>query len=124
MSENEPDKEPDAPAAEEAAPTPEATPQPAPGGPKPEGAEKKILCGILAIVLGQLGVHKFILGYNTEGIIMAAVTVVGYILSAFCIGLLGPLAMGVIGLVEGIIYLTKTDEEFVNTYVTGKKPWF
>ncbi len=24
----------------------------------------------------------------------------------------------------GIMYLTKTDEEFVQTYVTGRKPWF
>lgn len=32
--------------------------------------------------------------------------------------------MGIIGLIEGIIYLTKTDQDFVNTYVTGKKGWF
>ena len=30
----------------------------------------------------------------------------------------------VIGLIEGIIYLTKSDEEFYNTYQVGKKPWF
>jgi hypothetical protein len=30
----------------------------------------------------------------------------------------------VIGVVEGIIYLTKTDEEFHQTYVVGRKPWF
>ena len=35
------------------------------------GADKKILAGILGIVLGGLGVHKFILGYNQEGAIMA-----------------------------------------------------
>ena len=32
--------------------------------------------------------------------------------------------MGVIGIVEGIMYLTKSDEEFVATYITGQKPWF
>ncbi len=32
--------------------------------------------------------------------------------------------MGIIGLIEGIIYLTKTDEEFVQTYVNSKKGWF
>jgi hypothetical protein len=32
--------------------------------------------------------------------------------------------MGVIGLIEGIIYLTRTDEQFVATYVNGKKEWF
>ncbi len=31
---------------------------------------------------------------------------------------------GIIGLVEGIMYLTKSDEEFYNTYQAGKKPWF
>ncbi|NNC62181.1 MAG: hypothetical protein HKO11_07575, partial [Eudoraea sp.] len=31
---------------------------------------------------------------------------------------------GLIGLIEGIIYLTKSDEEFYNTYQVGKKPWF
>ncbi|MEX0716039.1 MAG: hypothetical protein WD066_05605 [Planctomycetaceae bacterium] len=29
-----------------------------------------------------------------------------------------------IGLVEGIIYLTKSDEEFYQTYIVGKKEWF
>ena len=30
----------------------------------------------------------------------------------------------IIGLIEGIIYLTKTDEEFVRIYVDGRKEWF
>ena len=30
----------------------------------------------------------------------------------------------VIGLIEGIIYLTKSDEEFVQTYQIEKKSWF
>jgi hypothetical protein len=36
----------------------------------------------------------------------------------------GGAVMGLIGLIEGILYLTKTDEEFVATYVTAKKRWF
>lgn len=31
--------------------------------------------------------------------------------------------MWIIGLVEGIMYLTKSDEEFVATYINGKKGW-
>ncbi len=31
---------------------------------------------------------------------------------------------GIVGIIEGIMYLTKSDEEFVDTYVKGKKPWF
>ena len=90
------------------------------------GADKKVLAGILGILLGGLGIHKFILGYSTEGGIMLAVTLVGSLLSlcTFGLSLLVPLAMGIIGLVEGIIYLTKSDEEFVATYITNKKGWF
>jgi hypothetical protein len=29
-----------------------------------------------------------------------------------------------IPIIEGIIYLTKSDEEFINTYQVNKKPWF
>ncbi|PZX95446.1 hypothetical protein DOS84_02455 [Flavobacterium aquariorum] len=73
---------------------------------------KKVLAGVLAIVLGGLGIHKFILGYTQEGIIQLILGVV-----TCGIG-------GIIGLVEGIIYLTKTDEEFYQTYQVGKKGWF
>jgi len=77
---------------------------------KPAGAEKKVVAGILGILLGALGIHKFYLGYMKEGVIQL-------ILGFLCIG-------GIIGLIEGIIYLTKSDEEFVATYITGKKGWF
>lgn len=77
---------------------------------------KRIVAGILGILLGCFGIHKFILGYTTAGIIMLAVTVVtcGF----------GGAIMGIIGLIEGIIYLTKSDEDFVNTYQNSKKEWF
>ena len=80
------------------------------------GAEKKMVAGLCGILLGVFGVHKFILGYNTEGIIMLAASLV-------TCGFLAPI-VGLIGLIEGIIYLTKTDEQFVNEYITNKKPWF
>lgn len=31
---------------------------------------------------------------------------------------------GLIGLIEGILYLTKSDEEFYRTYIAGQRPWF
>jgi len=80
------------------------------------GAEKKIVAGVLALVLGQLGIHKFYLGYNTAGIIMLLVTLL-------TCGALG-VVVWVIAIIEGITYLTKSDEDFVATYVTGKKEWF
>jgi len=88
------------------------------------GDNKKILAGILAIVLGYFGVHKFILGYQKEGIILLAITLVGIVLSCIGVGVFIVWITGLIGLVEGIIYLTKSDEEFYNTYQAGKKPWF
>jgi TM2 domain-containing membrane protein YozV len=83
---------------------------------KAMGGDKKIVAGILAIVAGSLGVHKFILGYTTEGLIMLLVSV----LSCFTLGIV----MTVIGIIEGVMYLTKSDEEFVRTYIQSKKGWF
>ena len=83
---------------------------------KPAGADKKIAAGICGILLGALGIHKFILGYTKEGIIMLLVSLLTF-------GI-GGVVMYVIGLIEGILYLTKSDEDFVATYVTGKKGWF
>ena len=83
------------------------------------GEKNKIVAGILAILLGALGIHKFYLGITQAGIIMLLVSVVGSIVFG-----LGPLIMGVIGLVEGIIYLTKSDAAFQQDYVVGKKAWF
>jgi TM2 domain-containing membrane protein YozV len=80
------------------------------------GAEKKLVAGLLGILIGGLGIHKFYLGYNNAGIIMLLVTILT------CGA--GGAVMGIIGLVEGIIYLTKPDEEFVATYVEGQKEWF
>ena len=80
------------------------------------GADKKIVAGVLAILLGSLGIHKFMLGYTTEGIIMLLVTVL-------TCGIAG-VVMSVVGIVEGIMYLTKSDEEFVRTYIQSKKGWF
>lgn len=80
------------------------------------GAEKKIPAGVCGILLGSLGVHKFILGYTTAGLIMLLVT----LLTCF----VGSAVTGVIGLIEGIIYLTKSDEDFVNTYITNQRHWF
>lgn len=81
---------------------------------------KKLIAGILAIVLGGFGIHKFILGYNKEGIILLVVTLV---LGIITCGVAASAAW-IIGLIEGIIYLTKSDEEFFQTYQANKRPWF
>jgi TM2 domain-containing membrane protein YozV len=81
-----------------------------------EAKNKKMLAGILGIILGGLGIHKFVLGYTTPGIIMLLVSVLSCSIAY-------PV-MHVIGLVEGIIYLTKSDKEFYETYIVEKKEWF
>ena len=90
------------------------------------GADKKIMAGICGILLGGFGVHKFILGYQQEGIILLSAYLIGLVITMITcgVGVFIPVAVGIVGLVEGIIYLTKSDEEFVNTYVRNKKPWF
>ena len=79
-------------------------------------ASNKLAAGICGILIGSFGVHKFVLGYTTSGVIMLLVTILtcGF----------GGIAMHVIGLIEGIIYLTKSDEEFARIYVDGRKEWF
>ena len=58
----------------------------------------RITAGVLAVIVGGLGVHKFYLGKIGLGIV--------YLL--FCwTGI-----PSVIGLIEGILYLVKSDEEF------------
>jgi TM2 domain-containing membrane protein YozV len=105
---------PSAPVVEET-PPPAPTPAPAAAAPVASNSnakDKKLLAGILGIVLGGFGVHKFVLGYTKEGIIQIVITLVtcGF----------GSL----LGLIEGIIYLTKSDEEFDRLYIQGKKGWF
>lgn len=76
----------------------------------------KIAAGICGILVGGFGIHKFILGMTGPGLIMLLV-------SLLTCGV-GWIVMWVIGLIEGIIYLTKSDEDFYKTYVIGKKEWF
>ncbi|MCH9660142.1 MAG: TM2 domain-containing protein [Bacteroidetes bacterium] len=83
------------------------------------GENKKLLAGLLGIFVGWLGIHKFILGYQKEGIIMLICGVVGWFLCG-----IPTMIVSVIGIIEGIMYLTKSDEEFYNTYQAGRKPWF
>ncbi|HLK57838.1 MAG TPA: NINE protein [Chthonomonadaceae bacterium] len=78
-----------------------------------EVGSKKMTAGLLGILLGGFGVHKFALGMNKQGIILLILTLVTF-------GTIGPL----IGFIEGIIYLTKSDEAFYQTYMVEKKAWF
>ncbi len=84
--------------------------------PQQQQENKKLVAGILAIIVGSLGIHKFILGYQKEGIIMLLITIL-------TCGI-GGAVTSIIGLIEGIIYLTKTDDEFYQMYQANQKTWF
>lgn len=75
-------------------------------------SDKKLAAGLLGILLGTFGANKFFLGYTTEGIIQIVLNIVTCGIAT------------IIPLIEGIIYLTMTDEHFDRTYVHSKKGWF
>lgn len=79
----------------------------------------KVAAGVLGILLGALGIHKFVLGYPIAGLIMLLVSIVG----SFCF-FIGPIVMSVIGLVEGILYLCMDDRQFQKTHGRHQRPWF
>lgn len=100
-------------------------------------SQKKLIAGLLAIFLGSFGVHKFYLGMNHPGMIMLGLNVgswivafvLGFLMFIVGLGLTLPIAamissaLGVLGLIEGILYLTKSDADFEREYLIGKKPW-
>jgi TM2 domain-containing membrane protein YozV len=102
-------------ANEEKLPPPVMTP-PGPVNTAAARASSKVPAGICGILLGSMGIHKFILGYTGAGLIMLLVSIL-------TCGVAG-IVMHFIGIIEGIIYLTKTDEEFVRVYVDGRREWF
>ncbi|MCS7166110.1 MAG: protein kinase [Gemmatales bacterium] len=119
-------------AAPVAAPVPSAVPQPpqyaepvqSPAEPRPREFEdfvsKKIAAGLLGILLGGLGIHKFFLGLHQAGVIMLVLSLAGGVVTCG----MAAMVMMVIGIVEGIIYLTKTDKQFYEDYCLRKKEWF
>jgi len=82
------------------------------GNTVPNQESKRIIAGVLGLIFGYLGIHKFVLGYTKEGIIQLIAT---FITCGFA---------GIIPFIEGIIYLTKSDEEFVETYQVNHRGWF
>ncbi|HJN35424.1 MAG: TM2 domain-containing protein [Prochlorococcus sp.] len=85
-----------------------------------ELSNKKLAAGLLGIFLGSFGIHKFVLGKNNPGIIMLVVTLAGGVVTCG----IAAIVMQVIGIIEGVIYLTKTPEEFRDIYLDGDKDWF
>ena len=73
---------------------------------------KRILCGVLALTAplwGGFGVHKFILGKIGPGVVHLLLTFIG-------VGI-------VISVIEGVIYLLKSEDEFAAIYQRGERAW-
>ena len=94
------------------------------GGGAVSGSKSKVAAGVLGILLGGLGIHKFYLGLTGPGLVMLGGFILGFIAAFVVIGIFLLFALGIIGLIEGIIYLTKSDEEFEELYVRQRKGWF
>jgi TM2 domain-containing membrane protein YozV len=78
-----------------------------------------IAAGLLALFFGIFGIHKFYMGHPTEGFIMLGVTVIGSLVTFGATALI----MQLIAVVEGLIYLIKTQNQFELDYVQGDRKW-
>lgn len=87
------------------------------------GSKSKVAAGLFGILLGGLGIHKFYLGFTGPGLVFLLTNTVGFAVTWLFL-FIPNIVLGIIALVEGIIYLTKTDEEFEQIYVVQKKQWF
>jgi TM2 domain-containing membrane protein YozV len=85
-----------------------------------EAKTKRVAAGVCGILLGAFGVHKFILGYYFAGFFTLFLTILAFI---FTCGILSPV-IHMVGLIEGILYLVKSDEEFYKTHIERRRPWF
>jgi TM2 domain-containing membrane protein YozV len=79
----------------------------------------KVAAALLAFFFGAFGVHKFYLGYKKQGVIMLLTFLFGFIL----IGL-PSMAIMIIAFIEFILYITKSDDDFEQSYIVGRRPWF
>lgn len=75
----------------------------------------KMAAGLFAIFLGCLGVHKFYMGNQTMGIIYLLASVFGLIACG-----VPTMVIGVISIIEGIIYLGMTQDEFHVKYILSQ----
>lgn len=77
--------------------------------------------GLIAVILGLfgfgwLGIHEFVMGNSRNGWTRIIISV------GTCF--IGATVLTVVSIIEGIIYLTMSDETWYQTYIVGKKSWF
>ena len=82
-------------------------------------AKSHVVAGILALFFGLLGIHKCYMGFITEGFVMLGATIIGSLLTFGAVAFIVQL----IAVVEGLIYLIKTQNQFDLDYVYGNRRW-
>lgn len=86
---------------------------------------KKIAAGICGILVGTFGVHKFVAGLTAGGVTMLCISLCCLVLWPFtCVSIFALPVMHIIGMIEGILYLSKSDAEFYNLYMVQRRQWF
>jgi TM2 domain-containing membrane protein YozV/cold shock CspA family protein len=81
-------------------------------------SKNRIAAALLAWFIGALGIHKFYLGKNSAGVTMLLCGTVGWLL------VIPGFVICTIAVIESIIYLTKSDQQFYQDYVVGDRAWF
>jgi len=75
---------------------------------------KRTADALLALFFGWFGAHKFSQGNSSAGWVRFGI-------SCTCIGLY---VTALVGMIEGILYLVKSNEEYDELYLVEKKSWF
>lgn len=70
----------------------------------------KLVAGLLAILLGWLGIHKFYLGQTGMGVAYLLLMVL------FWWTMVIPIVLSIVGIVEGVAYLSLSDKQFAAKY--------
>lgn len=79
----------------------------------------RVIAALYAFFLGMLGMHKFYLGYNQAAFVMMTASIIGGI----CTFGLAALVIWVLAIIEGAFYLSKTQTQFEEVYVTNTRDW-
>lgn len=78
---------------------------------------------LLAIFLGALGVHKFYLGHLAEGCVHITLTLAS-LAAAFVVDSWLPLVVVMLfSAIEGVIYVSRSEEQFVRDYLEERRRW-
>ncbi len=85
----------------------------------PADRKDKTVAGILGILLGGLGIHAFYIGNTKMGIILLLTgLIVGIVTCGIGFGI-----PGTIGIIQGILYLVASEQDFHDKYVV-RQQWF